>query len=112
MKIVMTGGGSGGHLYPILAIADAIEEIVKKEHLVEPKVWFVASESYDKGLLYQHGLRGKVIQTGKRRLYHERSALTTTWAFGSSVLNCTDNSITFIKSGGERIGSATRPATL
>lgn len=69
MKIVMTGGGSGGHLYPILAIADAIDDIVKKEHLVEPKVWFVSSESYDKGLLYQHGLRGKVIETGKRRLY-------------------------------------------
>ncbi len=86
MKIVMTGGGSGGHLYPILAIADAIEEIVKKEHLVEPKVWFVSSESYDKGLLYQHGLRGKVIQTGKRRLYRSSKNFFDIFKTGHAII--------------------------
>lgn len=82
----MTGGGSGGHVYPILAIADAIEDIIKKDHLVEPKVWFVSSESYDKGLLYQHGLRGKVIATGKRRLYRSRKNILDIFKTFSAVL--------------------------
>lgn len=69
MKIVLTGGGSGGHFYPILAVADSIHAIAKKEHLVQPKLWFVASEAYPEGLLYEHGLIGTIIPTGKKRLY-------------------------------------------
>ncbi len=69
MKIVLTGGGSGGHFYPILAVADSIRTIAKKEHLVEPRLWFVSSEPYPEGLLYEHGLTGTVIPTGKRRIY-------------------------------------------
>lgn len=29
MKIVFTGGGSGGHFYPIIAIAESIQKISK-----------------------------------------------------------------------------------
>lgn len=69
MKILLTGGGSGGHFYPILAIADSIQRIAKEEHLLSPRLWFVSAEPYDAGLLYEHGLRGKVIPTGKKRGY-------------------------------------------
>ena len=31
MKIIFTGGGSGGHFYPVIAIAEAIQKIVKEK---------------------------------------------------------------------------------
>jgi len=34
MKIVFTGGGSGGHFYPIIAIAEAIRELEQKERIL------------------------------------------------------------------------------
>ena len=40
MKIVFTGGGTGGHFYPIIAVAEEIREIVKDENLLEPDLFF------------------------------------------------------------------------
>jgi hypothetical protein len=38
MKILFTGGGSGGHFYPIIAISKEINEIAKKEKALPPVV--------------------------------------------------------------------------
>ncbi len=34
MKIVLTGGGTGGHFYPVVAIAQAIRSTPKRPTLV------------------------------------------------------------------------------
>ena len=31
MKILLTGGGTGGHFYPLIAVAEEINKIVKEE---------------------------------------------------------------------------------
>lgn len=86
MKIVLTGGGSGGHFYPILAVADSIRAIAKKEHLVEPRLWFVSSETYPEGLLYEHGLTGAVIPTGKRRIYTSIQNVFDIFKTGTAII--------------------------
>ena len=40
MKIVFTGGGSGGHFYPIIAIAEAIRDEIREQNLLEQKLYF------------------------------------------------------------------------
>jgi UDP-N-acetylglucosamine:LPS N-acetylglucosamine transferase len=42
MKILFTGGGSGGHFYPIIAISKEINEIAKKEKALPPEIFFMA----------------------------------------------------------------------
>jgi UDP-N-acetylglucosamine--N-acetylmuramyl-(pentapeptide) pyrophosphoryl-undecaprenol N-acetylglucosamine transferase len=69
MKIIFTGGGSGGHFYPIIAIAQEIRNIVKKEKLIEPKMYFLAPTPYNKGVLYDNDIQYKKILAGKRRTY-------------------------------------------
>jgi hypothetical protein len=40
MTIAFTGGGTGGHFYPIIAITEAINDIVRERRLVAPKLYF------------------------------------------------------------------------
>ena len=42
MKILLTGGGSGGHFYPLIPVAESINEIAKKENLVSPQLFFMS----------------------------------------------------------------------
>ena len=69
MKILFTGGGSGGHFYPIIAIAEAIQDIEQKERLLPSDLFFVSNAPYDEQLLFNHNINFIKIDTGKRRGY-------------------------------------------
>ncbi len=69
MKILLTGGGSGGHFYPIIAVAEAINKISEKEHLLASELYYFAPEPYDKKLLFENGIEFVKIPAGKMRRY-------------------------------------------
>lgn len=69
MKIVLTGGGTGGHFYPLIAVAERIKEIAREEHLLEPRLYYLAPEPYDKDALFEHDIVFERIRSGKRREY-------------------------------------------
>ncbi len=64
----MTGGGSGGHFYPIIAVAEAIQEAALKDKLFEPKLYFMAPDPYNKQELFDHGIEYVATMAGKRRI--------------------------------------------
>ncbi len=69
MKILFTGGGTGGHFYPIIAVAEAVREIAETERLVGIEMYFVSDDPYDKRLLFESGIIYKQIPAGKMRRY-------------------------------------------
>lgn len=69
MKILFTGGGTGGHFYPIIAVAEAIHDVVQKEHLVPPRLYYVADKPYDINLLRENGIEFRSAPAGKIRRY-------------------------------------------
>lgn len=69
MKILFTGGGSGGHFYPIIAVAQEINKIVKEERLLTPSMYFMAPDSYDKRMLFENNIEFKKSPAGKMRRY-------------------------------------------
>lgn len=44
MKILMTGGMTGGHFYPIIAVAEALNEVSIHEKILAPKLYFMAPD--------------------------------------------------------------------
>ncbi len=52
MKIAFTGGGTGGHFYPIIAIAEAVHDSVREQHLLEPRLYYFAPEPFDAEALF------------------------------------------------------------
>ncbi len=69
MKIVFTGGGSGGHFYPIIAVAQEIQKISKERKLIAPKLFYIAPHPYDKRALFELDITFKKSPAGKARGY-------------------------------------------
>lgn len=69
MKILLTGGGTGGHFYPIIAIAQELRDEFKKRKLIDPNLYFLAPDPYDKKLLFDNRIYYKKVSAGKRRNY-------------------------------------------
>jgi len=82
MKILLTGGGTGGHFYPLIAIIEAIYEISTEERLLPPEIILMSDSIYNNEILEKEGVRFKKINTGKLRRYF-------------SLLNITDIVKTF-----------------
>ena len=69
MKIVFTGGGTGGHFYPIIAVAQKVNKIIDAEKLVGAKLYYFSDNPYDKEALFENGLLYEEVTAGKMRIY-------------------------------------------
>jgi UDP-N-acetylglucosamine--N-acetylmuramyl-(pentapeptide) pyrophosphoryl-undecaprenol N-acetylglucosamine transferase len=69
MRILFTGGGTGGHFYPIIAVAEALRDLVKEKRLLEPELFYMAPTPYDESVLYEQSITYKKIRAGKIRRY-------------------------------------------
>jgi len=69
MKILFTGGGTGGHFYPIIGVAQAVNKTVQEQHLLQPSLYYMAPTPYDPRVLFDNGIVFKQISAGKVRRY-------------------------------------------
>ena len=69
MKILFTGGGTGGHFYPIIAVAQEIRELAIENKLIEPKLYFMSDSEYNKQALSDNEITFIPVQAGKVRRY-------------------------------------------
>ena len=67
MRILLTGGGTGGHFYPLIAVAEEIRNLASEKALALPEFYYVATEPYNLALLYEYNIKYKEIKTGKLR---------------------------------------------
>lgn len=63
-RIVFTGGGTGGHIFPGLAVVDELKSISDAEI-----AWIGSSRGIDRELVSGHGVRFYGIPSGKLRRY-------------------------------------------
>ncbi len=69
MKILFTGGGSGGHFYPIIAVAEEINKITREEQMVSPELYFMGPAPYDARALFDNNIVYRYASAGKVRRY-------------------------------------------
>jgi UDP-N-acetylglucosamine--N-acetylmuramyl-(pentapeptide) pyrophosphoryl-undecaprenol N-acetylglucosamine transferase len=86
MKILFTGGGSGGHFYPLIAVAEELRDFARKEKILPPKLYFMAPEQYDAKILFDHEIEFVSCPAGKKRV-------------GASGVNIIKNFIDIFKMG-------------
>lgn len=69
MKIVLTGGGTGGHFYPLIAIAESIRQSAREQHLIKPALYYIAPSAFDQEALFENEIRFITCPAGKWRRY-------------------------------------------
>lgn len=69
LRILFAGGGTGGHFYPIIAVAEAVRDIAEKEHVSDLELYFMSDTPYDQELLTQTHLSYIKVAAGKWRTY-------------------------------------------
>ena len=69
MKILLTGGGTGGHFYPLIAVAEAINKVVKDEKLLPVKLYYMSDSPHDADMLLENNIEYINISAGKARRY-------------------------------------------
>jgi UDP-N-acetylglucosamine--N-acetylmuramyl-(pentapeptide) pyrophosphoryl-undecaprenol N-acetylglucosamine transferase len=83
MKILFTGGGTGGHFYPIISVIEALRVLIEEERLVGVELIFMSDSPYDENLLLKEDVRFIKITSGKIRRYF--SPLNITDVFKTAV---------------------------
>jgi UDP-N-acetylglucosamine--N-acetylmuramyl-(pentapeptide) pyrophosphoryl-undecaprenol N-acetylglucosamine transferase len=69
MKILLTGGGSGGHFYPLIAVAQELHTVAKEKKLLNSELYFMSDAPYNKSILFDNGIEFIKVPTGKYRRY-------------------------------------------
>lgn len=69
MKILFAGGVTGGHFYPIIAVAKEIQEMSKREHTLPPELFFMSPTPYDSRVLFENNITYVYAPVGKLRRY-------------------------------------------
>lgn len=65
IRIVLTGGGTGGHIFPLIAVADKIKE---KNSRVE-FLYLGSGREMEKKIMNENSIDAKYIMSGKMRRY-------------------------------------------
>jgi len=86
MKIIFTGGGSGGHFYPLMAIAESVQTEIKEQKVLDSKLYYIADTPYDEEALFVNGLEFIKLPTGKLRVYASIENLIDIWKTALAVI--------------------------
>ncbi len=70
MRILLTGGGTGGHIYPLLAVAEKLKKIESQKRIDIGLYYLGAPENYAY-LLEKCGIKVLKIISAKRRKYFD-----------------------------------------
>lgn len=69
MRILFTAGGSGGHFYPLMSVADAVIKEAEEKNVLKLELYYVSDAPYSIEDLRKRNIKFHKISTGKRRLY-------------------------------------------
>ena len=69
MKIVFVGGGTSGHFYPLMAVAEKVNKKSIENKLVQPSLHYFGESIFNEKMLRDRGINYSWIPSGKNRLY-------------------------------------------
>jgi UDP-N-acetylglucosamine--N-acetylmuramyl-(pentapeptide) pyrophosphoryl-undecaprenol N-acetylglucosamine transferase len=69
MKIGFTGGGTGGHSYPLIAIIEQVHSLAEEEKIEGVSLYYFSDKPFPEEVMKKHQLTFVSVQSGKLRVY-------------------------------------------
>jgi len=79
MRIILTGSSTGGHFYPLLAVAQALREEARKERIVKLELTLMGVKPMEPALLAELDIAFQEVPAGKLRRYFSLLTLNGTF---------------------------------
>ena len=86
MKILFTGGGTGGHFYPIIAVAEAVTRITDERKIANVSLHYFSNDPYDREALFNNRITYGYTPAGKLRIYFSLRNILDIFTMGFGVL--------------------------
>ena len=83
MKILLTGGGTGGHFYPIIAVARSLREIAREKRIARLDLTLFSDRPYDLDALRREDITFKKSPAGKLRRYFSFKNFLVSYLYSS-----------------------------
>ncbi len=91
MRILFTGGGTGGHFFPVLAVIRETRRLAEEERILDLEIYYMGSAPLVPHLLRDEGVRIVSIASGKMRRYFSLwnivDAFRTFWGIMRAIWN-------------------------
>ncbi|MBI4121674.1 MAG: UDP-N-acetylglucosamine--N-acetylmuramyl-(pentapeptide) pyrophosphoryl-undecaprenol N-acetylglucosamine transferase [Candidatus Ryanbacteria bacterium] len=69
MRVILLGGGSGGHFYPLVAVARALRDIAEEERIIFLELVLMGDAPFDPNALMEENISFEHVPAGKLRRY-------------------------------------------
>lgn len=68
IKVLLTGGGTGGHFYPLIAVAEELNKLVDEQKIAGVRLHYFSDSPYDEQVLFENHIQFTRVTAGKLRV--------------------------------------------
>lgn len=88
MRILFTGGGTGGHFFPVIAVARELKRIAEEERILDIELYYLGPDQSMRESLLREDIVSDSIFAGKIRRYFSLQSIVDAASVIVGVLQC------------------------
>lgn len=85
MRIILTGGGTGGHIFPLVAVARKLKNVSAEKGLEAPEIFYLGPDDFGREIFEKEGIPFSPIIAGKIRRYFSFQNILDVFKFPVSL---------------------------
>lgn len=86
MRILFTGGGTGGHIFPIIAVARETKRLAEEKRILDIQLYYIGPNDFARRELAEEGIVSFAVWSGKIRRYFSLRNATDAFKLAAGIL--------------------------
>lgn len=87
MRILFTGGGTGGHLFPIIAVARELKRLAEEKRILDIQLYYIGPDDFANAELKEENIHSFAVWSGKVRRYFSWRNAADSFKLAAGILH-------------------------